>query len=142
LSRRRLPSVRIDAVTPMHALLASSDLVIVETSSSPTTWAEVIGLDRPMILYCDPDRQQLLPAFAAAIDRACCWCRTPDALASAAQRLIGDPWRVVDELAARDTSAFLNDYVLCSDDGRCVERVASFLETVVGGRAEAPAVAR
>ena len=123
--RRQLPVVKIDTSRPMPDAIRQSHLVITD-SSSGTAWNEVLALGSPLVLFCDPDQTPLVPSFEAALDAACIWCRDEDALREQMRRLAADPEAFVTG-AARDTRAFLNQYVLPQEAPDPVHRVLAFL---------------
>ncbi len=127
LQKRGLTNITINITQPLEDLIRKSDVVIMETSS-PTAWAEVLGLQKPMILYCDPLQTLLTPEFAADLEQVCHWCKTEDDLKKAVTRLAMTGKNFVSELQQINTSQFVKDYVL--HDGQCVSRVISFLNEV------------
>jgi hypothetical protein len=131
---RTNPEVGLSSTGTVHGLIAASDVVISDLSSS-TTWYEVLALDTPLILYCDPRQTLLTSEFQAALEHACHWCRTGDELRTACTRLSDEGARFVEELRRIDSREFLRDYVLHRDDGRCVERA---LERLADARAPSP----
>lgn len=130
LTRSRLP-IRIDDRTPLERLIRRADVVVTDASSS-TIWNETLALDVPLILYCDPRQTPLGDAFAADLEVACRWCRTPDELTEVVRRLAEEPQELLAELRERDAQRFLERYVLHRDDGRCVERALDALAGAVG----------
>ena len=129
LQRTKFSSIRTNASQPLEELIRSSDVVIADLASG-TTWAEVIGLKKPLILYCDPDQVPLAPDFIPDLERACYWCKSEDALVAAVRRLLIERETFVAELQQIDTAAFLRDHVLHREDGLCLQRVVSFLNNV------------
>jgi hypothetical protein len=129
LRRVRPRGIRIDVIRPLDEILRESDLVIV-TTSSPTTWAEVIALKRPLILFCDPKQTFVTDEFAADLARICRWCRTPEELVAAVVRLAAEPDAVIKELHGVDRDTFIEHYVLGAHGTRCVDRTISFLANV------------
>jgi hypothetical protein len=75
LERTRPPSIRKDVKQPLNHLIEKSDVAFVLTSS-PTVWAEVIGLGKPMVLFCDPLQTPLVPEFENDLDEVCVWCKS------------------------------------------------------------------
>jgi hypothetical protein len=128
--RARLPTLHVDTIRPLPTLIARSDLVVMNTSS-PTSWAEVIGAHRPMILFCDPRQTLLVPSFIPRLERACRWCRSAKDLLEAVSELSDNPSGVIARLAERDNRDFIADYVLGDVKGHCVERVATVLKGVL-----------
>lgn len=128
-----LRSVRVQASSRLEDLIVASDVVVID-SSSPTTWAEVIGLRKPLILYADPEQNPLVPSFQRDLERVCLWCRSKQALVVAVHRLAAEGSKFVAELQQIDSGEFIRNYVLHRDDGRCVQRVASFLNSVCRNR--------
>jgi hypothetical protein len=120
-----MPHLTIDAVQPLETLIKSSDIVIIDISS-PTTWAEVLALRTPMILYCNPDQTLLTSEFMIDLDRACCWCKTHEDLISKVSALVDNPDDFIREKGMIDPSAFVSQYIL--HEGNCPSRVISFLE--------------
>ena len=123
--RRQLPAVAIDTSRPMQDAIRRSHVVITD-SSSGTAWNEVLALGSPLVLFCDPDQTPLVPSFEAALDAACIWCRDEDALQEQMRRLAADPEAFVTG-AARDTRAFLDQYVVPQEAPDPVHRVLAFL---------------
>ena len=119
--------LRLDEWRPLGELLAASDVVITDSSSS-TVWNEVLALKRPLILYCAPDQTPLLPRFVAELEQACYWCKSQEAMVRAIARLACEGRAFVAELGQIDATAFIRTYVLHREDGLCcVDRVLSFL---------------
>ncbi|MEW6530028.1 MAG: hypothetical protein AB1473_04270 [Thermodesulfobacteriota bacterium] len=124
--KRTALQIELDVETPLETLILKSDVVVTD-SSSGNVWNEALTIGRPLIVYCDPKQTPLMPHFIADLERACCWCRGNDELVKAVSRLVNDSDRFLTELRRIDTSDFLRKYVLHQDDGRCVQRVLSFL---------------
>ena len=127
LKRAKISSIRTKATQPLDDLIRSSDVVITDTSSG-TVWNEVLALNKPLILYCDPGQTRLMPHFAADLERACYWCKSKEALLEAVCRLVAPGNKFVAELRGIDATTFVRNYVL--HDGQCVSRVLSFLNQV------------
>ncbi len=127
LKRANIPSIRIKVTQALDDLIRSSDVVITDTSSG-TVWNEVLALNRPLILYCDPGQTRLMPRFAADLERACYWCKSKEALVAAVRRLVVGGDKFVAALREFDTTTFVRNYVL--HDGQCVSHVLSFLNRV------------
>ncbi|NJL53859.1 hypothetical protein HC928_01040 [bacterium] len=133
LKMQQLKSLSIDTSQSLVSLIQASDLVIVD-SSSGTTWNEVIALQTPLIVYCDPNQTRLMPNFSDDLNKACYWCQTTDELVRAVRRLANEGEAFVQELRQFDTSNFIRKYILYREDGQCVHRVVSFLEQVCRDR--------
>ena len=120
-------AVKVNATDRFEDVLLDRDLAVVATSS-PTIWAEVLALDVPMILYCDPEQTLLTADFMTDLEQACRWCRSGDALMAEVERLAAGGWQYVNELKRIDTAEFIRTYVL--HRGHCSGTVAEFLNDV------------
>lgn len=120
-------ALKVNSTDRFEDLLLDCDLAVVATSS-PTIWAEVLALDVPMILYCDPEQTLLTAEFMADLEGACRWCRSGDALLAEVERLAADGWQYVNALKQIDTAQFIRTYVL--HRGHCSAKVAEFLNDV------------
>src|SRR3990172_2018841 len=127
LKRTKIRSIRTKETQPLDDLIRRSDVVITDTSSG-TVWNEVLALNKPLILYCDPGQTRLMPHFAADLERACYWCKSKEALVAAVHQLVTGGNNFVAELRDIDATTFVRNYVL--HDGQCVSRVLSFLNQV------------
>lgn len=137
LERQHLPRVRMDAASPLEALVRAHDVVCIDTHSN-TTWNEVLAARKPLILYCDPRQSLLRPHFMADLEKACCWCQSAEALLAAVRRLAGDGPAFLAELLQIDSTPFVRNYVLHCDDGQSAARVLAVLRKLaVGGAAVA-----
>jgi tetratricopeptide (TPR) repeat protein len=133
LQRSNFSAIEINFSQPLEKLTKTSDLVIIDSASS-TTWNEVLALQKPLILYCDPQQTYLMPHFASDLEKVCCWCKTEDELEIAIQKLANEGNKLIRELQKLDTSEFIQKYILSREDGQCVQRVISFLEIVCRDR--------
>lgn len=122
---------KVDTRTPLKELILAADIVITDTSSG-NVWNEVLVLDRPLILYCDPKVTLLFPHFARDLEGSCHWCKSENELVDAIRRLAADGPAFLTELRSIDASDFVRNYVLHMVDGKCVERVMSFLNDIYG----------
>jgi len=123
LRNEKISGISIDAFTPLEDLILDSDLVISDISS-PTTWGEVLGLNKPMILYCDPKQTPIKESSIPDLDSACCWCKTEDGLLRIIKELGEDPDHVFTYLHKMDSSAFVRKYIL--HDENCTDNVCNF----------------
>jgi hypothetical protein len=127
IKNERNPCISIDSFTPLGELIVNSDIIILDISS-PNTWAEVINLNKPMILYYDLRQSPLTQDFIPDLEQACHWCKTENELYITINRLVGDREKFLDELRSIDTTEFKKKYLL--HKGRCAQRVCSFLNEV------------
>lgn len=133
LGRMKYRSIGLSAVKPLAELIDESDVVVSDTSSG-TVWNEVVAMSRPLILYCDPKQTPLAKPFQADLESACHWCKSGEALVAAIGRLVRDGEAFMQELNKADASRFIRNYVLHPGDGRCADRVTSFLSAVCRDR--------
>lgn len=129
LKRARLQSIRTDLVHPLDQLIRSADIVITDTSSG-TVWNEVLALQKPLVLYCDPLQTRLAPQVAASLEKACHWRKTEEALLDTVEKLAQEGRRFLQGLDRKDASVFVRDYVLHLDREGCAQRVVQFLNTL------------
>jgi len=121
--------IAVDVATPMRQLIEFHDAVIT-TASNGTVWTEILALDKPLVLYCDPAQTPFLSHFPPHLDQACYWCKSGEELISAVTRLSRDRQSFLMELSKKCNKEFLRMYVLHKEDGRCVDRVLSFLAQI------------
>jgi hypothetical protein len=129
LSSVRYASISVDARRPLDELIHECDVVIISTGS-PTTWEEVIGLKKPLILFTKTPMDFFADYFIQDLNKSCYWCKSEDALYQALNRLLSEGMDFISELRRFDTDDFIRKYVLCRDDGQCVQRVATFMKTI------------
>ena len=127
IRQENISNVRIDILNSLETLIKVSDIVVIDTSS-PTTWAEVLALKKPMILHCNPHQTLLTSEFMADLDRVWHWCKTSEMLISTISALIENRDNVMNEERKIDTTEFIYDYIL--HEGYCSSHVISFLEDV------------
>jgi hypothetical protein len=125
LAKTRL-RISTDVNTPLLELVRRSDAVIA-TASCANTWLDMIALKRPLILYFDPRQTRQQSHFADDLAKVCVWTKSPESLLEAIRRLAEEGWDFVESLTHRDYSPFITKYILHREDGRCVDRVLSFL---------------
>ena len=129
LEREKLLGVCVDDHTDLDELLGQCDVVVTDRHCN-TVWNEAIVFQKPLIVYCDPSQTPLMKHFMSDIDQSCYWCKTEKELAVAVERLVSEGSRFVRELSEIDTTSYLEKYVVHRDDGQCIPRVISFLNTV------------
>ena len=129
LNSSRYPSISVDVKQPLEELICECD-VVVSSTASPTTWEEVIGLKKPMILFTKTPMECYAESFIQDLDKSTYWCKSEDALFRALNRLVSEGMDFVSELRQIDTADFIRNYVLYRDDGKCVQRVLSFLKEI------------
>jgi len=129
LNNTRLSSIKVDVKKPLQDLIHGSDIIISSTAS-PTTWEEVIGLKKPMILFTKAPMSSYADYFIRDLQKSCLWCRSEQSLYIALRRLVSEGTDFIADLQQLDTTDFIRNYVLYEDDGRCVQRVLSVLKTV------------
>jgi hypothetical protein len=127
LERASLAGVRMDSRRPTNRLIEQCDVAFVLTSS-PTVWAEVIGLGKPMVLYCDPLQTPLVPEFEVDLEETCQWCRSGEQLLESIERFKKHGEGYIAELSRKKTTPFIDRYVL--HKGNSAMRSASFLYDV------------
>lgn len=125
IRQENISHVKIDIDKSLETLIKISDIVVTDISS-PTTWAEVLALKKPMILYCNPRQTLLTSEFMTDLDRACHWCKTPEIFINQISALIENPDNVINEKRKTDPTEFINHYIL--HEGCCSSHVISFLE--------------
>jgi hypothetical protein len=131
LRKARIP-VRIEAVKPLEDLIHESDVVVME-ASSPTAWAEVFALNRPMILFSDPVHNPLVPSFSRELENVCCWCKNEKELFAALQGLTSNGWNWIKDLRSLKTQDFVGRYIL-PIPGSPTARLVSFLQKLHADR--------
>ncbi|PIQ83371.1 MAG: hypothetical protein COV75_07795 [Candidatus Omnitrophica bacterium CG11_big_fil_rev_8_21_14_0_20_63_9] len=131
LAQRRFASIRVEAsgARPLEELIRTSDMVLSDAHSA-TAWNEVLALGKPLLLYYNPEQTPLTPKFSADLERACVWCRSPEAFFATVQQLALEGQAFVAQARRPEASVFLQRYVLNGSDGRCAQRAASFLSHV------------
>ncbi len=129
LKSANLPSNCVALRQPLVDLIQECDIVISDRAAS-TVWNEAIAQQKPLILYCNPRQTRLLPHFVTDLEQACYWCKTEEMFVAAVQRLATEGADFVAELRNMDTSTYLENYVLHRNDGKCVQRIVGFINSV------------
>jgi hypothetical protein len=129
LARTNLPSIRMSAWLPLEKLIRQHDLVITDCSSN-TAWNEVLALERPLIVYCDPEQTPLTAAYMTDLEAACFWCKTGEALVVAVRKLALEGETFLADLRKKESSTYLRKYVVHERPDASVTRVVSFLNSV------------
>jgi len=129
LNNVRHASIKVDARRPLDELIHECDVVI-NSTGSPTTWEEVIGLKKPLILFTKTPMDFYADYFIRDLNKSCYWCKSEDALYQALNRLLSEGIDFIEELRHFDTDDFIKNYILYRDDGQCVQRVAAFMKTI------------
>ena len=129
IARSGLKNISVDCSKALTKLIAQADIVITDTSSN-TVWDEVLVMDKPMIVYCDPRQTLLLPQFREDLEKVCCWCKTGYELVGVIREFIEDGGGFIKRLRRKGANEFIEKYAIHKADGKCVERVVSFLENI------------
>ena len=122
------PSIKaqIDSDSTLYELLDLCDVVITDVFAS-SVWNEAMAFQKPLILYCNPQQTLLMSHFAHDLERSCYWCKTEEEFVAAVQKLATERTEFARELQQIDTTNFLAQYVLHSNDGGCRQRAVSFI---------------
>lgn len=139
-SRVHPDRIELERGIPMEQALEASDVVVTAITSG-TAWNEVLGMEKPLVLYCDDRITPLVPEFDRDLDRACHRVHTADEFREAVRRLAAEGAAFVVE-ARRDPTEFLLRYVLHRDDGNAAGRAAAVIEDAVRAGAAAAAAPR
>ena len=85
-------------------------------------------MNKPMILYCNPQQTPLANYFIPDLESVCCLCKTEDELLIVVNHLITNPDVFLSELKCKDTSSFIKKYILHTRN--CAYNVCSFLNSL------------
>jgi hypothetical protein len=127
IRRMRIPTLSTDSSSLLEDLINNCNLVISDISS-PTTWAEVIGLKKPLILFCDPLQTLITDAFALDLEKVCIWCKSEEELYAAIDQLVTDPGRMYADIQDKETDTFIEKYIL--HKGSCALETCRFLRSL------------
>lgn len=111
IRRENISGVTIDSITPLEELICNSTIIISDISS-PTTWAEVLGFNKPLVLYCDPVQTPIAESVIPDLENACIWCKTEQELYETI-RLITEKNETFHEIIqTKDIDPFISKYIL------------------------------
>jgi hypothetical protein len=68
--------------------------------------------------------------YISDLERTVYWCKSEDSFYKALNRLATEGEDFISDLRKMNTDDFIKNYVLYRDDGKCVHRVAEFLQTI------------
>jgi len=71
-------------------LVSWADIVITDVHAN-TTWDEVLTLNKPLILYLNPQTTKLMPEYSRDLEGALVWCRDETSFLGELEKLSLDP---------------------------------------------------
>jgi hypothetical protein len=125
IERTGIP-VQVAETASLRRLIRDADLVISD-SASGSAWKEVLALEKPLLLYCDPSTARPNRQFAEDLRNACDWRTNVEDFAAAVGEVAAGTYAI--DVPGRDV--FLTKYVL--HRGNPSRRAVEFLECVCRG---------